>query len=105
MFNQIRRKLLMLLSTRDATSITVGSYINTQGEHAVTITLMDSWVEAKAALSPAGAKRIAASLNVWADAALQNNSHSEWKAVIRYAIKKGPGEVEAVETSAPAAQS
>ena len=93
MFKKLRWWLMQQLGARKGTGILVGSYISVDGDHAVSIQLMDGWKEAAARLSPAGARRIAASLTAWADAAEKNNTQYQWKAVIKYAEKNAAGEV------------
>ena len=94
MLINLRKKLIGMLGAKSGTSITVGSYISTTDEQGISITLSDGWGKMSIArLSPAGARRIAASLETWATAAEQNNTVGQWQAIIRYAVKDGTGEV------------
>jgi hypothetical protein len=94
MLIKFRKWLIHMIGAKSGTAITVGSYIDTHGEHGVSITLLDGWTHASARLSPAGAKRIADQMQTWAAAAESNNSLGQWQSVIRYAIKTEAGEVE-----------
>lgn len=70
----IRRFLMTMLGARGSTAITVGLHTGTDGAQTVAVYLAEGWRRIAFRLSPDGARRIAAQLTDWADAADRHNS-------------------------------
>lgn len=96
----LRKKLAIWLNRSKATSISVGSYISSDGERSVAITLLDGHRESGARLSPEGARATARQLNEWANWADKGNHQHQWQILVRSVL--GPEESESVD--APVAQ-
>lgn len=84
-----------LIKVVGGAGITVGSYIADDGTQSVAFTVTEARKQCKARMSPDGARRIAAQMNEWADAADKNNAERSkdgmamaWRAVLQVAAKE-----------------